>query len=429
MAAPWSAVQTLDSHPTDFRSGPKIRINDAGNIVAVWVSKGTDDYDIYGSYYTVASGIWSTPTLIEDINDPDFELDTESLQMTIDNSGNATVVWSLDNGSYDDIYVNRFDAATESWGLARRLDIYFEDSTYPQIGSDDSGNVLVVWLQTLPTKETIMACRYDANTGWEVPVSLNTDGIINQWEPSLAVNAAGQALAVWTQREDFNFETDVVAQRYEPSIGWDPTPVLLDSLVGETENAEVLLDSQGNATVLWSQEVGTDDKLFANYYNASTQAWEGDEAVENLPSSIENEAKIAMSDNGKIMAVWPYKTNTNEYVFYANHFTVGSGWGVEEIFIPTTVNSPDFDIVMDNSGNAIMSHFENDKSGGQNATNWPVYTVTSRYNADLDKWNESVMLAPLRARRIDLHATPSGKAAITWSTRDNGYAIKVSILD
>lgn len=101
-------------------------------------------------------------------------------------------------------------------------------------------------------------------------MSLNTDGIINQWSPSLAVNAAGQALAVQTQRQGFHFETDVAVWPYRTntgifilyanhfivSSGWG-TEQALTSNASNSEDFSMVMDSEGNGLswLLFQQKV------------------------------------------------------------------------------------------------------------------------------------------------------------------------------
>jgi len=51
--------------------------------------------------------------------------------MTIDDAGNVFVVWTQDNGSTDDIYAARYDAATGEWSPSQAIESTADKTDFP----------------------------------------------------------------------------------------------------------------------------------------------------------------------------------------------------------------------------------------------------------------------------------------------------------
>jgi alpha-tubulin suppressor-like RCC1 family protein len=234
VAGDWSTPTLVDGS-TDNKGSSQVVINDAGDMVAVWFAydSGLGINSVYGSHYNSADGVWTSPVLLE-TND----LTPSKLELAIDATGNAVAVWSVrpDGHGPHSIYANRFDAETEQWGTALELDTTVEDASDPNVGMDSAGNATVVWLETLPISnyESIKSRRFDSAGPWVIdswsPVVELAIGDVNYWNPRLAVNSAGDAVAIWTQ----NNEKTLAARRYSPTTHLWGDPVTFDSNPAES---------------------------------------------------------------------------------------------------------------------------------------------------------------------------------------------------
>ena len=101
-----------------------------------------------------ATSSWGTAALIETDNFGD----AFSPQIAFDAGGNALAVWQQFDGTRFNIWVNRFTAATSSWGIAALIETdNLGDAASPQIAFDASGNALAVWERTDGTRISIWA--------------------------------------------------------------------------------------------------------------------------------------------------------------------------------------------------------------------------------------------------------------------------------
>ena len=113
--------------------------------------------------------------------------------------------------------------AVSPWGTAQLIETENSGNAVdPQIAIDASGNALAVWYQdgdaTAATRYDIWANRYTASTGlWGTATLIETDNAGNALGPQIAFDASGNAIAVWQQDGDATAATrnDIWANRYQ----------------------------------------------------------------------------------------------------------------------------------------------------------------------------------------------------------------------
>jgi hypothetical protein len=96
----------------------------------------------YDWSFTTADGAWGEPALLE----LDNTGSTSSPQIAINGSGNANAVWvQSGTGSLNSIWGNSFNGTT--WGTAELLEREDGMASSPQVATDSSGNAVAVWSQ------------------------------------------------------------------------------------------------------------------------------------------------------------------------------------------------------------------------------------------------------------------------------------------
>ena len=77
----------------------------------------------------------------------------------------------------------------------------------PRIAVDPSGNALAVWQRnaTNGTQTNIGVNRYTAGAGWGTAQALTNDPAGVAWRPHIAMDASGNAIAVWIQHDGTRF--------------------------------------------------------------------------------------------------------------------------------------------------------------------------------------------------------------------------------
>ena len=154
---------------------------------------------------------WGTGALIETDDAGDARLP----QMAIDANGNVLVVWNQSDGTPNNIWANRYTAATNSWGTATLIETDDAgDALNAQIAIDANGNALAVWQQSDGTRNNIWANRYTAATNsWGTATLIETDDVGDALNAQIAIDANGNALAVWQQSD--GTRNNIWANRYQ----------------------------------------------------------------------------------------------------------------------------------------------------------------------------------------------------------------------
>jgi predicted enzyme related to lactoylglutathione lyase len=118
---------------------------------------GTNN-NIYANRYESSSTTWEGAEIINDSGGLTYGYH----QVSVDSNGNAFVVWMQHDGDYISIYANRYDTGSATWEGAEIIDAGNNDAGTPQVAVDSNGNAFVVWNQYDGTYDNIYANRYES---------------------------------------------------------------------------------------------------------------------------------------------------------------------------------------------------------------------------------------------------------------------------
>ena len=179
------------------------------------------------------------------------------------------------------------------------------------VGADSSGDVLALWSQRLAGLYTLRSARMSASTGtWSAAVNVN-DGKREATAPALAVDASGDAVAVW-------FETNygVVANRFTSSTASWSSPVVVQArstgvVAGSIPSVGV--DAKGNAVAAWVQHIGSLPRphLFAAHLGSAGNMWTApiDLLADPDATPYTSETQLSVNEKGEAMLVWHQQTD------------------------------------------------------------------------------------------------------------------------
>jgi hypothetical protein len=262
--------------------------------------------------------------------------------------------------------------------------------TRPAVAMDPNGNALAVWRQKETSGAQFTAClclgtcgmdyawsvwanRYTANVGWGTPerIESSTDDMLACFGPplSLAMDSAGNGLAVWTDHSGH-----VWARRYDATAGvWGPEPEqIIQSSSGTAcgGTSRLGFDASGNAIVLWAEAQSVDGgvtpcRLYANRYVAggtSLAGWRGALPIETGTSVMPREnltPQLVVFPSGDALAVWR-GTRLDDggrtlNVWWNRYSAANDSWGTAQLLVQGTFDSQKVfaDVSGDRAGNAI----------------------------------------------------------------------------
>jgi DNA-binding beta-propeller fold protein YncE len=295
----WSAPVPL-SDPSPHVALPEVAIDPAGKAVAVW-----QRFD--GAHFVIeaatrpAGGGWSGPTRLSRPSRGSFEP-----QIAIDAAGEAVAVWRRAKST--DAVIEAADLpAGGGWSRPTLLSRPSWGSFEPQIAIDAAGDAVAVWTRSSRNyHESVEASTRPLGGGWSRPTRLSppVHGVLKHLsEPQVAVDPAGDAVAVWT-RSSLNHESVEAATR--PAGGGWSRPTRLSHPRGRPEDAEpqIAIDPAGEAVAVWARSNGED---FRQRIEAATLPAGGGWSRPTLlsdPSDWDFEPQIDIDPAGEAVAVW-----------------------------------------------------------------------------------------------------------------------------
>lgn len=173
------------------RRDVRVGMSSAGEAIAVWLQSS----QILGPWTVTSAattgGIWASGTSITTTTTSQRELDTQVLA-----SGEAMALWRLNGSSLQ--YARRPAGGTWSAGIT------LPGATFPvapRLAADSSGRFVAVWktLDALGGSGELWFSTFSLS-GWSAPQLLDLGVGLND-TCSLALDASGRAVAVWTKAQ------------------------------------------------------------------------------------------------------------------------------------------------------------------------------------------------------------------------------------
>jgi hypothetical protein len=405
----WTGATLIETGSLGVAYVPQIAVHTDGSAIAVWLQYDGPRSDIWANRYTPSGG-WGTATLIETSDAGNADVP----QIAIDASGNALAVWNQSDGTRTNIWANRFTPAG-GWGTATRIETDdLGDAFDPQVALDINGNGLVVWYQFDGSRYNIVANRFTPTGGWGTATLIEANNVGNALDAKIAVDASGNALAVWKQAD--STRTDIWANRFTPTGGWGTATLIETNNSGIAYNAKIAMNASGNAMVVWQQFSGSvQDNIWANRYTPGT-GWGTAELLEGL-SADAGQPQIALDANGNAIAVWIHQTDGARYSIWASRFTPAGGWGAAALIETDDAGgAANAQIAFDANGNALAVWQQSD---GLRTNIW------ARPFTPSSGWGTATLLetnTDYSAFEPQIAMNASGDAAVVWQQSDGMQA-------
>jgi hypothetical protein len=268
-----------------------------GNAIALWQLYGGED-GVVRSAARRAGGSWSAPhKLFDDVGD------IYASQIAVDPIGNVTAVWDRPEGRTFVV-----QSATRppggSWSTPVNLSTAGDWAREPQVAVDSQGNATAVWEGHNPQGILIQSASRPAGGSWSAPINLSKPGR-NTEDAQIAVGPQGDATAIWARS---NGRDLVVQGATRPPGGNWSTPVDISTRPGQGGfYPRLVVDSWGNATAVWK---GYDRNRHSLAIQGATRPLEGGWSP---PTDVSNrvtrhtgisEPQIEVDPQGIATVVW-----------------------------------------------------------------------------------------------------------------------------
>ncbi|MDX1434254.1 MAG: hypothetical protein R3286_17570 [Gammaproteobacteria bacterium] len=253
-----------------------------------------------------------------------------------------------DDGGGNEAVWASLRSETGRWSVPEILEFSQGRSRGVQLAVDGSGAALVVWVQDERRLTGLWANRRVPGEGWQEPSRI--EPVAGElYAPQIALDTAGRGMAVWERRAGERLQ--IRASRYTPEIGWSP-PEVVDAGEGDSVAPRVAVHDDGSAVVAWTAERGPRNRRVVARRFSPGAGW-GPEHRISADGADAYDVRIAMDAGGNAFATWEQTSGGRETV-YAGRFHAGAGWGQpvrleidgEEGHGPRLAVSPDGDAVV-----------------------------------------------------------------------------------
>jgi hypothetical protein len=162
-----------------------------------------------------------------------------------------------------------------------------------RLGVDDAGQETALWQGYRGKASFISTASRSSGGGWSVPSTLSEGGG-SKFEPALAVNASGEAVAVWERRAG-NLSVGVQSAFRSPGGVWSGQ---IEAGQPAGSEPQVAIDAAGEAVLIWRASGG-----------AITSASRPTGGTWGPPTTIsatgeKNWLRLALSPSGEVVAAW-----------------------------------------------------------------------------------------------------------------------------
>jgi PKD domain len=259
----WSASKAL-SPPNEEAAGPTLAVNANGDAVAAWHSKVGANY-IVRAATRVAAGGWSSVHTISSA----VSADAFVPRAAIDGHGDAVVVWQ-ENGAGNRSIAAATRHAGAPWAAAKTLSSPVRDSTRPKVAVDAAGDATAIWDSSSGYGYGIIcsAAGSAVSGDWNLPKDVGFAGQSSR--PQIAMNLAGDAVVAWQRQNKKTYiETSV---RNGPGGAWQAAQAVSDP-TQEADDERVAIDDAGNVVAAWTQWSQLDHAAYASTRSIADGTW------------------------------------------------------------------------------------------------------------------------------------------------------------
>ncbi len=297
----WETPEFIETHPGEVFGKPDFAVNSQGDAVAVWVHFDGTFMNLWANRYTAGSG-WGTAGIIDESDDV-----VENPRVAMNGNGDIVAVWPMrDLNNFDwDVWSRRY-APGAGWAASELVSVnnVFE-AVQPRPVLDDDGNALVVWVQGLGLDAAMYASRHTGTGGWTPAQELDMAGSVD--DPQIAIDPAGNAIAVWRRQQNVNGTLEMLpyAARHTAS-GWS-TPQAIGNRTAF--DPKIAVDPTGHAVAVWQEidpalPIADAFAVWGNRYTIDN-GWTSAERIGSYGRQIGFDTpNVAVDPSGDAFAIW-----------------------------------------------------------------------------------------------------------------------------
>lgn len=319
---------------------------------------------------------WDEPELAE-LYDVSSVSDAEC---ATDGKGNFMAVWIQFEAPGSSICAAMYKA-DQGWLDSEYIEYADGEVSAPEVAMNEAGNAVAVWAQMNEStfKRDVWSNRYVKGVGWLGPERVEVNSSAEDRIVAVAMDSAGNAMAVWARYEA---AIDVMASRYEVGVGWAEPVVLDSSELADSSFPSVAVDGNDDFIVVWSQWELAQPSIWAKRYDA-TGGWEDAESLST--TGLLAQPQVVGGDGGDALCTWQHMDGTGYYEVWCCVYEAGADWSAPSV-MGSNVNTNHYSprAAIDGDGNGVVVWI---RSGGMNDG------IYSRFYDASTGWGENVTVS------------------------------------
>lgn len=354
----WGAARPLITPESGGAGHPQVAIGPDGAAVAVWDHFVVNPqahwhYQIWAARMAPDADVFSTPTQLE----PDDSGITSWAAVAMDGRGGAIALWS---GARKNIRSSRLDPSTLGWSSPLQLE---SDDTgnaeQPRIAVRPQGDAIVVFAQDDGTRRNVWSNTYDvAARRWRGPAALTKENTGSSATAAVALNPAGDAVAIWVRGNFIAERTEIWTSRLQLKAAAWTQPVELETgvLSNGTHDPQIALSDAGAGLAVWRDySAQYKARVWASWTRPPTHTWSDAFLLDQDAQHSAAVARIAITPGGDAIAVWTQTDGTHQNL-WANRYQIASdSWsGPEKLETDDTADVLVPSLALNGSGDAIV---------------------------------------------------------------------------
>lgn len=274
------------------------------------------------------------------------------VQAARDPEGNAMVVWDDLEGK---VRAQRYDAASETWSSSALLDEDNpEDAAAPSVAVDGAGNAMAVWQRQsqVDDRRSVWTSRYDVRAGrWDEAVLIENSELV--LVPQIAMDHAGNAVLAFTVAA---LDAPVATAHYDAERGtWSAAGPLAPSHGLRQGAPRVALAPGGDGIAVWMAGDLETATIWTARHDTSSHAWSDARAI-SPAADMAMPTDVAINEAGAAIALWVQRTDERFAVWTSRSEAIGSDWTApERIDLDEGGDALLPQVALDRVGNALVS--------------------------------------------------------------------------
>ena len=267
-------------------------------------------------------------------------------QVAIDES--AAVVWTRQSATGELSVQAAFRPKGGVFAAQQTLSVAGQ-AFEPHVAVDQRGNALAAWTQEVGGSPRVFSAFRPRTGEWSASAQVSPDAL-DASEAHVAVDRSNNAIAAWTSDADGANPSDptFIQAALRPAGGSFGAAETISSDTGSASKPEAVFDERGNALVAWSRFDGSNTRVEASFHPRTG----GFEVAQVLspPGNDAFEPRIAVDESAGV--VWTRTDGTNLRVQGAFR-NKGGTFGAAQTLSDPADDAFEPDIAVDERGNAL----------------------------------------------------------------------------